>query len=73
MVDQYITLEGKFTVVLYGHSTFNQKTKEVTKSFITNDNGRYNAKSPYEMFKELEIPNDLGLVKDKIKEYYEGE
>ena len=70
MVDQYITPEGKFEIVLYGKSSFDEKEKKSIREFVTNDDGVYPAKSPIGMF-DLYIPNDLGLVVDKITEYYE--
>ena len=70
MVDQYITPEGKFEIVLYGKSSFDEKEKRSIREFVTNDDGVYPAKSPIGMF-DLYIPNDLGLVVDKIAEYYE--
>ena len=70
MVDQYITPEGKFEIVLYGKSSFDEKEKKSIREFVTNDDGMYPAKSPIGMF-DLYIPNDLGLVVDKIAEYYE--
>ena len=70
MVDQYITPEGKFEIVLYGKSSFDEKEKKSIREFVTNDDGVYPAKSPIGMF-DLYIPNDLGLVMDKIAEYYE--
>ena len=70
MVDQYITPEGKFEIVLYGKSSFDEKETQSIREFVTNDDGMYPAKSPIGMF-DLYIPNDLGLVVDKIAEYYE--
>ena len=70
MVDSYITPEGKFEIVLYGKSSFDEKEKKSIREFVTNDDGVYPAKSPIGMF-DLYIPNDLGLVVDKIAEYYE--
>lgn len=70
MVDQYITPEGKFEIVLYGKASFDEKEKKSIREFVTNDDGVYPAKSPIGMF-DLYIPNDLGLVVDKIAEYYE--
>ena len=70
MVDSYITPEGKFEIVLYGKASFDGKEKKSIREFVTNDDGVYPAKSPIGMF-DLYIPNDLGLVVDKIAEYYE--
>lgn len=70
MVDSYITPEGKFEIVLYGKASFDEKEKKPIKQFVTNDDGVYPAKSPIGMY-DLYIPNDLGLVVKKAKEYYE--
>lgn len=71
MVDQYITPEGKFEVVLYGKASYDEKEKKSIREFVTNDDGQYPAKSPVGMF-PLYIPNDLGYVVDAMKEYYFG-
>ena len=71
MVDQYICPEGKFEIVLYGRATYDAKEKKSIREFVTNDDGIYPAKSPVGMF-DLYIPNDLGLVVDKVQEYYKG-
>jgi hypothetical protein len=68
-VDQYITIEGKFEVVLYGKQSIDTNTKKVLKQFVTNFDGQYPAKSPVGMFSETYILNDMGLVIDKINEY----
>lgn len=70
MVDQYITPEGKFEVVLYGKSEFNEKEHKSVRQFVTNDDGVYPAKSPVGMFDDLYIPNDLGYVVKKSEEFY---
>lgn len=70
MVDDYLTLEGLFTVVLY---TIVQKSNEkIEYRFVTNYDGKYPAKSPVGMFKDLYILNDLGLVADTIHNYNQG-
>jgi hypothetical protein len=71
MVDSYITPEGKFEIVLYGRASFDEREKKSIREFVTNDDGVYPAKSPIGMF-DLYIPNDLGLVVDKVNEYYNG-
>jgi hypothetical protein len=41
------------------------------KEYITNENEQYSSpKSPVGMFNDITIPNDLGLVIDKVNEYY---
>lgn len=69
MVDKYITPEGRFEIVLMGKVSYNPESKKIEKVFVTNDDGQYNAKSPFGMFEDIYIPNDLGLVIDKINEY----
>ena len=49
--------------------SFDEKEKKAIREFVTNDDGVYPAKSPIGMF-DLYMPNDLGLVVDKITEYY---
>lgn len=73
MLDEKVTLEGLFTILLYGRSTFDATTKTVKKEFVTNEDGTYPAKTPVGMFKELYIPNDLGIVARTMNEYYNGE
>jgi hypothetical protein len=70
MVNDYITPEGKFDIVLYGRQSYSEQDKKVTKQFVTNYDGQFPAKSPVGMFKDLYIPNDLGVVKQTIDEYY---
>ena len=69
MVDNYLTMEGLFSIVLY---TDVYKEDETFKyRFVTNHTSSYPAKSPVGMF-DLYIPNDLGYVVTKINEYNEG-
>lgn len=64
MIDNYVTLEGKFTVVL----------KAVVKDghyyFQTHNNGFDTVKSPLGMFEEDLIDNDLKMVDDIIRDYW---
>ncbi len=59
-----------FTVVLETEVQFGNESP--TYSFITNSNGRNCAKSPEDML-EFRIPNDLSLVINRIKDYYNGD
>ena len=71
MVDEYCTPEGKFDVTLVGRSRFDTASKKTIKEYITNeDEFTSSPKSPYGMFEDLYIPNDLGLVVDKVNKYY---
>jgi hypothetical protein len=72
MVDDYLTLEGLFTVVLYTKVERDNDNK-VKYYFVTNNDGQYPAKSPIGLFSELYILNDLGLVSETIDKYNEGE
>lgn len=73
MVDEYVSPEGKFDVTLVGRSKFDVGQKKIIKEFITNeDEFIASPKSPYGMFPDLYIPNDLGLVVSKVNEYYNG-
>lgn len=64
MIDNYVTLEGKFTTVL----------KTVVKDghyyFQTHNNGMDTVKSPLGMFQEDLIDNDLKMVDDVIRDYW---
>ena len=72
MLDDKVNLAGLFTVVLY--TTTKTSMSGTTYHFVTNkhidDRGIHiMAKSPVGMFTEKLIPNDLGLVLEKIEEY----
>lgn len=69
MVDEKIELPGLFTVLLFTKNSWNDTDKKMTYEFVTNRDNIYPAKSPYGMFKDLYIPNDLGLVAKAIDEY----
>jgi hypothetical protein len=64
MLDSQLTLEGLFAIVL---QCVTDGQKHV---FITQSDGYNTAKSPMEMF-PLEMENDLKLVDQTIREYYE--
>jgi hypothetical protein len=75
MLDDKVTLEGLFTVLLYTYVQFDSKEKKASYFFVTNKysdnmNNEIPAKSPIGMFSELLIPNDLGFVVQKADEYY---
>lgn len=69
MVQDYVTPEGKFDIVLFGDQSYNEQENKVIKEYVTNFDGKYPAKSAPGMM-PLRIPNDLGLVKKLITEYY---
>lgn len=65
MLDEKITVEGMFSIVL--------RTSVVDGEycFSTQNNGQDTVKSPVGMFDTDLIPNDLKMVDQKIREYYD--
>lgn len=72
MITQYITIEGLFTIVLFSKVEKDFKTGKISYGFETQTDGTTTAKSPAGMFDDSLIPNDLGYVKQKMEEYYNG-
>ena len=67
MIDNTLTLEGLFSIVLFGRV---KKTEDVLQyRFDTINNGENTCKTPMGMFKDSFIDNYLQLVKDCIAEY----
>lgn len=64
MIDQYLTLEGCFDIVLLA------EVDGEGHHFVTQSDGTTTAKSPEGMFPSLKIPNDLGLVDEAIRSYW---
>lgn len=64
MLDEKLTVEGLFSIVLYCRATKDRHY------FQTQSEGFTTAKSPMEMF-EPEIDNDLKMVDTAIRSYYE--
>lgn len=64
MLDEKITLEGMFTIVLRTQ-VFNGNN-----FFSTKNNGSDTVKSPMGLFEDEEIDNDLAAVDVAIQEYY---
>lgn len=60
MLDEKLTLEGCFDIVLYCQD----------HKFFTQAEGMSTAKTPEGMFDDAEIPNDLKAVDTAIREYY---
>jgi ABC-type dipeptide/oligopeptide/nickel transport system ATPase component len=67
MLDEKVCLEGMFTIVLRCVSSENKHM------FITQSSNGAVSKSPIDMFESLEIDNDLKIVDQKIREYFELE
>ena len=60
MLDEKLTLEGCFDIVLYCQD----------HKFYTQAEGMSTAKTPEDMFPAAETPNDLKAVDEAIREYY---
>ena len=69
MVDNYLTLEGLFSIVLY--TDVYKEEDQYKYRFVTNHDDKFPAKSPVGMF-PLYMVNDLGIVAEKIDEYNNG-
>lgn len=68
MVDEKLSLEGLFSIVLFG-KVKKEKEGGVRYVFETTNNGENTCKTPRGMFTDAEIPNDLAFVKKAIYEY----
>lgn len=64
MLDDKICLEGMFTIV------FHALTGDNKYKFLTQNDGSHIAKSPFGMFEEKYIDNDLNEINKKIDEYF---
>ncbi len=60
MLDEKLTVEGCFDIVIYCQD----------HKFFTQSNGHSTAKTPEGLFDTVEIPNDLKLVDETIREFY---
>jgi len=68
MVDEKLTLEGLFSIVLFG-KVKKDKDGNIRHVFETQNNGENTCKSPKNMFPSFEIVNDLNYVKKAIIDY----
>jgi hypothetical protein len=64
LLDEKITVEGLFTIVLKTH------VEDGKYTFRTQNSGFDTVKSPIGMFDSIEIDNDLKMVDNAIREYY---
>jgi hypothetical protein len=64
LLDEKVCLEGMFTIVL-------RAVKGENYVFVTQSRDGAVSKAPDDMFDSVEIPNDLLLVDNTIREYYE--
>ena len=70
MIDNTLTLEGLFSIVLFGKVNKNDDGV-LEYGFETQNNGENTCKSPQGMFEDFFIPNNLQYVKDCMKKYEE--
>jgi hypothetical protein len=68
MIDNALTLEGLFSIVLFG-KVIKQEDGSLSYVFATKTDGETTCKTPMEMFDQEFIPNDLAFVKECIKKY----
>lgn len=69
MLDEKITPEGLFTVVLYA---FIETTADgIEYYFLTKSDGTIPAKSPMGMFPSEKMPNDLKIILEHYQNYQE--
>lgn len=64
LLDDKITVEGLFTIVLKTH------VEDGKYTFYTQNSGFDTVKSPIGMFEDIQIDNDLKMVDNIIREYY---
>jgi len=69
LLDEKITIEGLFTIVLKTHVKEGAPEKD-KYFFTTKNNGHDTTKSPDGLFDDALIPNDLAEIDRKIREYY---
>ena len=70
MIDNALTLEGLFSIVLFG-KVRKEDDGTLSYGFETQNNGENTCKSPMGMFEDFFIPNDLQHVKDCMQKYEE--
>ena len=67
MLDEKLTVEGLFSIVLMA------QTNGKDHWFLTQNDGYNTVKAPMEMFADAKIDNDLKMVDQTIRDYYEME
>ena len=70
MIDNTLTLEGLFSIVLFGKVNKNDDGV-LEYGFETQNSGENTCKSPMGMFEDKFIPNDLAYVKECMQKYEE--
>ena len=68
LLSEKVTLEGLFTYIFFAKTEEGDNGKMQYK-LVTNNDGKCLAKTPMEMFDDLEIDNDLNRILEVIKEY----
>jgi hypothetical protein len=68
MIDNALTLEGLFSIVLFG-KVKKDKDGNIRYVFETTNNGENTCKTPKGMFATPEIVNDLALVRQAMEDY----
>ena len=64
MLDNQLTVEGCFDIVLL------TSVEGTEHYFVTQSDGYTTAKSPFSMFSDIKIPNDLKVVDTSIRNYW---
>ncbi|MEE3343897.1 MAG: AAA family ATPase [Bacilli bacterium] len=70
LLSEKVTLEGLFTYIFFTKVEEGEDGKMQYK-LVTNNDGKCLAKTPMDMFEDLEIDNDLNEILKVIKEYNE--
>ena len=73
MNNKYSTQEGKIERILYGKQTYNEEEKKAIKTFVKDFDGTFPAKDSIGVLDGMpdEFPNDLALVAEELKKWYE--
>jgi len=74
MVDNVITLDSVFEILLYTAIISDPETGGQRYVFQTNsDRGLDTARTPLGMYEEMYVDNDLAKVIKRVDDYYNGE
>lgn len=71
MVDDYITPEANFDIVLFGKASYIESEKKAIKTFVKEFDGEFPAKDAIGALDSLpdEFPNDLSLVEEALDKF----
>ena len=69
MVDTYLTPEGLMDHIFYADCEKGAGNK-MEYFLVTNNDGKYPARTAPGMFEDLHVSNDLGVIRKAIEEYY---